>query len=103
LNVDEQKLKTLLLTTDLPVTYRYYKTPPALPYLVYLLDDTDNFGADDKVYQQEENYIVELYTEKHDPTVQAKMEKLFDDNDIYWEKTETWIESEKMYLTGYYI
>ena len=101
--MDEQEIKTLLLTTDMPVAYRSYNSPPPLPYLVYFLDDTNNFGADDKVYQQEGNYIIELYTEKHDPTVQEQVEKLFDDNDIYWEKTETWIESEKMYLTGYYI
>lgn len=101
--MDEQTLKTLLLTTSLPVAYSHFVSPPALPYLVYLLDDTDNFGADDQVYQQEANYIVELYTAKHDPAVKSKLEKLFDDNHIYWEKTEAWIASEKLYQIAYYI
>ena len=101
--VDEEALKTLLKSTGLPVSYSHFKKPPDPPYLVYLFDNSENFGADDKVYHRESNYRVELYTEKHDPAAQAQIETLFDSNDIFWEKDEVWIESEKLFQTAYYI
>ena len=101
--MDESTLKNLLLTTGLPVAYSHFNTAPPPPYLVYLFDSSDNFGADDKVYHQASNYRVELYTPKHDPAVQAQLENLFDGNDIFWEKDEVWIDKEKLFQTVYYI
>ncbi len=37
------------------------------------------------------------------PASEKLLEDLFDDNDIYWEKTETYIESEGLYQVLYEI
>jgi hypothetical protein len=99
--MDEATLFTLLKTLNLPVAYHHFVAPPTPPYIVYLLDNTDNFGADNKVYKICKNFMVELYTKTKDPTSEALIEGLFDANEIYWEKTETYIDSEGLYQVLY--
>ena len=101
--MDEAALFTLLKSTGLPVAYHHFTSPPTPPYIVYLFSYSSNFGADNKVHSQADNYQVELYTVKKDPTSEALIEDLFDANDIYWEKTETYIESEGLYQVLYEI
>lgn len=101
--MDEATLFTLLKTTKLPVAYHHFVAPPTPPYIVYLFSYCSNFGADNKVHSQADNYQVELYTVKKDPTSEALIENLFNANDIYWEKTETYIESEGLYQVLYEI
>lgn len=101
--MDEATLFTLLKSTGLPVAYHHFTSPPEPPYIVYLFAYSSNFGADNKVHSQADNYQVELYTKTKDPAAEALIECLFDDNDMYWEKTETFIESEGLYQVLYEI
>jgi len=101
--VDEATLFTLLKTTKLPVAYHHFVSPPSPPYIVYLFSHSSNFGADNKVHEAIKNYQVELYSKTKDPTSEALIEGLFDANDIYWEKTETYIDSEGLYQVLYEI
>ena len=101
--MDEVTLFNLLKTTDLPVAYHHFVSPPTPPYIVYLFIHTENFGADNKVYHKAPNYQVELYTEIKDPASEKLIEDLFDANDIYWDKTETYIDSEGLYQVLYEI
>jgi len=101
--MDEVALFTLLKTTGLPVAYHHFVEPPTLPYIVYLFSYSSNFGADNKVYAKNPNYQVELYTKIKDPASEKLVEDLFDANDIYWEKSETFINSEGLYQILYEI
>ena len=101
--MDEAALFTLLKTTGLPVAYHHFTSPPSPPYIVYLFSYSSNFSADNRVYSKQSNYQVELYTTKKDPVSEKLIEDLFDEHDIYWEKTETYIESEGLYQVLYEI
>lgn len=101
--MDEATLFTLLKTLNLPVAYHHYESPPSPPYIVYLFSYSSNFGADNKVYEAGKNFQVELYTKTKDPTSEALIEGLFDANDIFWDKTETYIDSEDLYQVLYEI
>ena len=101
--MDEAALFTLLKSTGLPVAYHHFTSPPTPPYIVYLFAYSSNFGADNKVHKEIPNYQVELYTTKKDPASEKLIEDLFDENDIYWEKTETFIESEGLFQVLYEI
>jgi hypothetical protein len=101
--VDEVTLNALLKTAGLPVAYHHFVSPPQPPYIVYMFAYSSNFGADDKVYDIQGNYQVELYTTKKDLASEKLIENLFDENDIYWEKTETYIDSEGLYQVLYEI
>jgi hypothetical protein len=101
--VDEGTLKTILDITGLPVAYHHFKTPPEPPYIVYLFAYSSNFGADNKVHKEIPNYQVELYTKSKDPSAEALIEDLLDANDIYWDKSVMYIESEGLYQVLYEI
>lgn len=106
--MDEKTLFQLLKSTGMPVAYRRFvvddnNPPPQPPFLIYLFSYSSNFSADNKVYQKVPRYQVELYTTKKDPATEKILEDLFDANDIYWEKTETWLESEGLYQVIYEI
>jgi len=96
-------LFSLLKSTTLKVTYHHWTTPPVLPYLVYLMLNTDNFSADNKVYNNEANYSIELYTAIKDLASEKLVEDMLNDNDIFWDKTEIYIKAEKMYQITYSI
>ncbi len=101
--MDEATLFTLLKSTGLPVAYHHFTSPPTPPYIVYLFSYNTNFGADNRVYNSEKNFQVELYTKAKDLTLEALIEDLLKDNDIFWDKTETYIESEGLYQVLYEI
>jgi len=101
--VDEATLFNLLKSTGLPVAYHHFTSPPSPPYIVYLFSYSSNFGADNKVHGKVNNYQVELYTTIKDPASEKLVEDLFDANDIFWDKTETYIDSEDLYQVLYEI
>ena len=101
--MDEATLYNLLKQTGLPVAYHHFTSPPSPPYIVYLFSYSSNFGADNKVYKEFKNFQVELYTPKKDLTSEKLIEDLFNANSIYWEKTETYIDSEGLYQVLYEI
>lgn len=101
--MDEKTLKSLLDTTGLPVAYHHFASPPSPPYIVYLFSHSTNFGADNRAYQKAPHYQIELYTIKKDLVSEKLIEDLLDNNDIYWNKTEIYIESEGLYQVLYEI
>ena len=96
-------LYSLLKGTTLEVAYHHWDTSPTLPYLVYLMLNTDNFSADNKVYNNQDNYNVELYTAIKDLASEKLVEDMLDVNEIFWDKTEIYIDAEKMYQITYSI
>lgn len=96
-------LLNILKSTGLKVAYNNFKTPPSLPYLVYLFTDSDNVGADNKVYKKRNNYQVELYSKLKDMALEKLVEDALDENDIFYDKTETYIDSEGLYQILYEI
>ena len=101
--MDEAALFALLKTTNLPVAYHHFTSPPSPPYVVYLFAYNTNFGADNKVYSGAKNFQVELYAKAKDLASEKLIEDALNGADVYWEKTETYIESEGLYQVLYEI
>lgn len=87
----------------LPFAYDHFAEgeSPQPPYLCYFLSDTNNFAADGRVYLKVNEVHIELYTDIKDLLVEQKIESVLDDHDVFYEKSETWIESEKLYEVLY--
>lgn len=58
-------------------------------------------AADGKVYYKKNRVNIELYTKKKDIFSEQRVEKILDENNIFYNKSEVWIESEKMYEVLY--
>lgn len=97
------EIKDMLAETGLPVTYLQWPEEgvPELPYLVWLLPNSENFGADDKVYKRLEVLQLELYAPQRDFAVEADVEAVLDANELFWNKESLFIGSESMNETIY--
>jgi hypothetical protein len=100
------EFKLLLDQTGFLVTYSHF-TPtknnpvPNPPYICYLETISSNFNADNKVYKKIPNVQVELYTKKKDLDAEVNLEAILDSNEIPYETSESFIESEKLFQKIY--
>ena len=74
---------------------------PDPPFICYLLPGTDNFSADGLVYHKMQTVHIELYTDRKDPVTEAAVETVLDNNRIFYNKSEVWIPTEKLYEVIY--
>jgi hypothetical protein len=92
---------TILKATGYPVAYSHFTTSQTPPYIAYMSVYSSNLKADNRVYQKVDNLQIELYTAKKDLIAEKKLEDLLDQNEIAYESTETWIDSEKLFQKIY--
>jgi len=97
------KILAVLESINLPFAYDHFAEGEAMepPFICYLLPDSNNFSADGKVYFKANEVHIELYTDKKDLSVEEMVETVLEENSIFYNKTEVWIESEKLYEVLY--
>ena len=97
------KLIEIMNEVGIPFAYDHFAEgeSPDPPFICYLLPGSDNFAADGRAYYKINIVNIELYTDTKDPSVEQKIESVLDANDIFYDKTEVWIESEKLYEVLY--
>ena len=97
------KVVTMMEEMGLPFAYDHFAEgeSPDPPFLVFLFPRSDNFSADGIVYQRIDALHVELYTDKKDPEAEAQVEVVLTGRSLFYEKSEVWIESEKLYEVLY--
>ena len=96
-------ITNMLKEAGLPLAYDHFAEgeSPEPPFLIFLFPDSDNMFADNSVYFKISQLNMELYTDKKDPELEEKLEDILTANEIPWEKSEVWIDSEKMYEVLY--
>jgi len=102
------ELVTILEAAGYPVVYSHFTETsnnpiPSPPFITYLVPNTSNFFADNKVYKKINNVDAELYTRKKDLLAEATLESFLDANELAYEKTGTWIESQGLFQIIYEI
>lgn len=97
------KLVNILNEIGIPFAYDHFAEgeSPEPPFICYLLPESDNFSADGGVYLKVTVVHIELYTDRKDPEAEGKVEAALDAGGIFYDKTEVWIESEKLYEVLY--
>lgn len=97
------ELINILKETEIPFAYDHFAEgeSPQPPFICYLLPGSNNFSADGRVYFKANEVHIELYTDFKDLTVEQKLEAVLDEHGIFYNKSETWIESEKLYEVLY--
>ena len=96
-------LLQILSETQIPFAYHHFAEgeSPEPPFICYLLPVSNNFSADGKVYYKVNEVHIELYTDLKDLAVEQQLEDVLDEHGIFYNKSETWIESEKLYEVLY--
>ena len=94
---------SILKSLGIPYAYDHFAEGegPNPPFICFRCPNSDNFAADGTVYFPITEIDIELYTDKKDPEKEKKLEDLLTENGIFFDKTETWIDSEKLYEVLY--
>ncbi|WML38704.1 hypothetical protein RCG19_16065 [Neobacillus sp. OS1-2] len=100
------EFKKILDAAGYPVAYSHFtlttdKPVPSPPYICYLETASTNLFADNKIYKKIIDVDIELYTTKKDLAAEAKLEAILDVNEIPYETSETFIESEQLFQKIY--
>ena len=98
-----EELVRIVSGMGIPFAYDHFAEgeSPDPPFLCYLLPGSNNFSADGKVYYKIGRVNLELYTDRKDPEVEQKLEDALDAASNFYNKTEVWIDSEKLYEVLY--
>ena len=98
-----EELVAMLQKMGIPFAYDHFAEgeSPDPPFICYLLPGSNNFAADGKVYFSLNPVRIELYTDSKDLAVERKVEMVLDDSGIFYNKSEVWIQSEKLYEVLY--
>lgn len=97
------EVKEMVESIGLPSAYHHFAEgeSPDPPFLVFLYPNANNFAADGIVYFSVNVLHIELYTDKKDPDLEAQVETVLTEYGIYYNKSEVWIESERLYEVLY--
>ena len=98
-----EELLQILSEIQIPFAYHHFAEgeSPEPPFICYLLPGSNNFSADGKVYYKINEVHIELYTDWKDLAVEQGVEAVLDEHGIFYNKSEVWIESEKLYEVLY--
>ena len=97
------KIINILDEIGIPFAYSHFAEgeSPEPPFMCYLLPRSDNFSADGRVYHKLSMAHFEVYTDKKDRVLENRVEDVLDKNNIFYNKSEVWINSEKLYEVIY--
>lgn len=98
-------VKKILDELGIKYTYYEFKEPvTAKRYIAYFENAKDRILADDKVYYYEHRFTIELYTKVVEPETEQKLIDLLEKYEVVWSAdAPTYIDSEKVYMTAFYI
>ena len=98
-----EELLQMLNEMQIPFVYHHFAEGEAVepPFICYLLPGSNNFSADGKVYHKINEVHIELYTDLKDLAVEQQVEDVLDEHEIFYNKSEVWIQSERLYEVLY--
>ena len=98
-----ESIVDLLVAMGFPYAYDHFAEgeSPDPPFICYLCPESKNFSADSRVYKKFNTVHIELYTDYKDPETELTVENVLDDAGIFYNKSEIWIDSEKLYEVLY--
>ena len=97
------ELVKIIEEMGIPFAYDHFAEgeSPDPPFLCYLLQGSDNFAADGRVYYKMSEVRIELYTDFKDVSLEEKVTAVLDNHGIFYEQSEVWIEEEKLYEVAF--
>lgn len=85
-----------------PTAYYQFPIPgQEPPFICYFVDGSADLQADNINYQKVDHIVVELYTREKDFDLEGQLEEAFRDNMITWERTEQFLDDERIWMEVY--
>ena len=98
-----EEINEMMLEMGLPFAYHHFAEgeSPKPPFLIFLSPGEHTFSADNIMYHSFKKLDIELYTDEKSPETEEHVEEVLLRHNIYYTKTEVWIESERLYEVLY--
>ena len=98
-----ENIVEMLQEMNIPFAYDHFAEgeSPEPPFICYLIPGSDDFAADGRVYFKMNEVRIEMYTDFKDLDLESRVEGVLDGHEIFYNKSETWIQSEKLYEVMY--
>lgn len=97
------EIYNMVVQVGVPVAYYQFSNDTAKepPFICYYYPNDDDFSADNINYARINQLVIELYTDNKDFTLESQLETVLIQHDMYFNKTEVYIDDEKMYMVTY--
>ena len=98
-----EEIAEMMQEIGLPFAYHHFAEgeSPNPPFVLFLSPKENTFGADNLMYISFKTLHIELYTDAKSPETEERVKEILYQHNIYYTKTEAWIESEKLYEVLY--
>ena len=98
-----EEIAVMMQEIGLPFAYHHFAEgeSPNPPFVIFLSPGENTFGADDLMYISFKKLNIELYTDEKSPETEERVEEVLYQHNIYYAKSEVWIESEELYEVLY--
>ena len=98
-----EEINEMMLEIGLPFAYHHFAEgeSPNPPFLLFLSPGEHAFGADNLMYYSFKKLDIELYTDEKSPETEERVEEILKQHNIFYNKSEVWIESERLYEVLY--
>jgi len=98
-----EEINEMMQEMDFPFAYHHFAEgeSPNPPFVLFLSPGENTFSADNSMYYSFKQLDIELYTDKKSPEVEERVEEILRQHHIFYNKTEAWIESERLYEVLY--
>lgn len=94
------ELTQILNSGDIPAFYEHAPAGTRCPFLTFTVE-SNNFSADNRVYNKGLSFRAVLYTVEKSPDLEERIETIFDNNEIVWEREEIYLDDELVYQEIY--
>jgi len=97
------EINSIIESIGVPSAYYQFTADTAQPppFICFYFDYDADLHADNTNYQSVAHLIIEQYTDEKDFDLEAKVKRILNDSGITFTRTETYIDSEKLYLVTY--
>lgn len=97
------EIYNMVVQVGVPVAYYQFSNDTAKepPFICYYYPNDDDFSADNINYARINQLVIELYTDNKDFALESQLETVLIQHDMYFDKTEVYIDDEKMYMITY--
>lgn len=98
------EISQMISAVGIPYAYHHFEEGSGQqpPFITFYYQGDNDFIADNINYQAVRPLTIELYTDNKDFALEAAVESVLTANDLAFSRTETFIDSEQMYMVTYY-
>lgn len=94
-----QQIANMITSIGVPASYYQFadNTGQEPPFICYYFDSSSGFAADDQIFAEDAELIIELYTENKNFALEQTIKDILNAAGLPWGRTEAWIDTERMF------